>query len=77
MALLGALVGSLAFVVGCGDSVEEGSAAKFEPKADISRQDAMRNAMMKDKGSAPKGAKKAAPKEDQKTEEAPKDSEEK
>jgi len=64
MTLLGGLIGSFAFTGGCGGSVEEGTSVPFNEKADISRQDAMRAAMSKDKGSAPKG--KGAPKHEQK-----------
>lgn len=55
LVLLGGLVGCIPFIAGCGDAVEDGSSVPFNQKADMSRQDAMRAAMSKDKGSKPKG----------------------
>ena len=47
--LMGLVIGSGALACGCGGASEETS-AKFDPVADKTRQDAMREGMMKSKG---------------------------
>jgi hypothetical protein len=50
--LMGVTIASVAPVYGCGGS-EEGTSAAYDPAADKTRQDAMREGMMKLKGGAP------------------------
>ena len=44
--LMGAVIGPMPFVAGCGSSVE-GTSAQFDAKANLKQQDAMRSYMQK------------------------------
>jgi len=50
--LMGVAIASVALAGGCGGS-PEGTSVEFKPEADKTRQDAMREGMMKLKGGAP------------------------